>query len=143
MVIKAKRITENANIPHYATTGAAAGDLYGCDAMDIKPGETVFIDTGVAFEIPEGFVGLVYARSGLACKKGLALANGVGVIDSDFRDSVKVALHNQSNQTRTVVAGERLAQMIITEYPHVEFEEVDELQETERGLGGFGSSGNF
>lgn len=143
MVIKAKKIRENANIPHYATMGAAAVDFYGCDAMDIKPGETVFIDTGVAFEIPEGFVGLVYARSGLACKKGLALANGVGVIDSDFRDSVKVALHNHSNQTRTVVAGERLAQMIITEYPHVEFEEVDELQETERGLGGFGSSGKF
>lgn len=143
MVIKAKRIRENANIPHYATTGAAAVDLYGCDAMDIQPGETVFIDTGVAFEIPEGFVGLVYARSGLACKKGLALANGVGVIDSDFRDSVKVALHNHSNQTRTVVAGERLAQMIVTKYPHVEFEEVDELQETERGLGGFGSSGKF
>jgi len=143
MVVKAKRIRENANMPYYATAGAAAMDLYGCDAVDIQPGETVFVDTGVALEIPAGFVGLIYARSGLACKKGLALANSVGVIDSDFRDSVKVALHNHSNQIRTVAAGERIAQMIIMYYPRIEFEEVDELQETERGLGGFGSSGKF
>lgn len=143
MVVKAKRIRENAKMPYYATAGAAAMDLYGCDAVDIQPGETVFVDTGVALEIPAGFVGLIYARSGLACKKGLALANSVGVIDSDFRDSVKVALHNHSNQIRTVAAGERIAQMIIMYYPRIEFEEVDELQETERGLGGFGSSGKF
>lgn len=143
MVVKVKKMKENAIVPHYATSGSAAMDLCSCEAKDIRPGETVFFDTGLAWEIPSGFVGLVYARSGLACKQGLTLANGVGVIDSDFRDSVKVALYNQSNQIKTISAGERLAQMIITEYPHIVLEETDELNCTDRGFGGFGSSGKF
>ena len=122
---------------------AAGADLYSAEDADvvIGPSETKFIGTGLAMEIPEGYVGLVYARSGLACKRGLAPANKVGVVDSDYRGEIKVALHNHGKEAQTVEKGERIAQMVIAPYLSVNYEEADELSETERGEGGFGSTG--
>ena len=122
---------------------AAGADLYSAEDADvvIEPSETKFIGTGLAMEIPEGYVGLVYARSGLACKRGLAPANKVGVVDSDYRGEIKVALHNHGKEAQTVEKGERIAQMVIAPYLSVNYEEADELSETERGEGGFGSTG--
>lgn len=124
----------------------AGADLYAVihndtKTVEILPGETVFLDTGVTMEIPEGYVGLVFARSGLSCKQGLAPANKVGVIDADYRSSVKVALYNQSKEVRTVSDGDRIAQIIIQPVTQFEFKEVDKLSETNRGEGGFGSTG--
>ena len=109
--------------------------------MIIAPGETAFVGTGLAVEIPDGYVGLVYARSGLACKRGLAPANKVGVIDSDYRGEIKVALFNHGKTAQTVAAGERIAQLVIAPYLRVEYEEVSGLSDTVRGEGGFGSTG--
>ena len=143
MIINIKKFNENTIIPTYGTEYAAGADLYACmdEAVSINPGETHFVKTGIAMEIPVGYVGLIYARSGLACKKGLAPANKVGVIDSDYRGEVKVALHNDGNVTRIVKNGERIAQLVIIPYLNVDFEEVKELTETERGNGGFGHTG--
>ena len=141
--IRIKKLDCNAAVPKYGSDFSAGADLYALTDRDIvlKPGETVFVHTGIAVEIPEGLVGLVYARSGLACKQGLAPANKVGVIDSDYRGEIMVALHNHSAEDRVVADKERIAQLVITPYLHADFEEADELDDTARGAGGFGSTG--
>ncbi len=142
MKVKVKKLVNSAIIPTFGSVESAGGDLYNAgDDVAISPSETVLIGTGLAVEIPEGYVGLVYARSGLASKCGLAPANKVGVIDSDYRGEIKVALFNHSKETRTVLKGERIAQMVIAPYLKVEYEEVEELSSTKRGEGGFGSTG--
>ena len=144
MTVKFKKLSENAICPSYGTEFSAGADLYALNESDIviNPGETVLIHTGIAVEIPVGYVGLIYARSGLATKKGLAPANKVGVIDADYRGELMVALYNQSGETRTVSNGERIAQLVIAPFLKAEFEETDELTDTVRGEGGFGSTGN-
>ena len=141
-IVKVKKLNDNAVLPKYGTEFSAGADLVnaGGDVV-IEPGKTVIIHTGIALEIPVGLVGLVYARSGMATKRGLAPANKVGVIDCDYRGEVMVALHNHSNEEQTVARGERIAQLVITPYVTANFEEVDELSSTERGEGGFGSTG--
>ena len=143
MKVKLKKLNENAIIPTYGSPFSAGADLYACidEDITIKAGETAFIGTGLAMELESGYVALVYARSGLACKKGLAPANKVGVIDSDYRGEIKIALHNHSSQECTVSVGERIAQMVVTPYIKCDFEEAQELDSTERGEGGFGSTG--
>lgn len=141
--VNIKKLNENAVIPTYGTEYAAGADLYACmdEAVTINPGETAFIKTGLAMEVPVGYAGLIYARSGLACKKGLAPANKVGVIDSDYRGEIMIALHNHSNEAVLVESGERIAQLVITPYIVAAFNQVDELEDTVRGEGGFGSTG--
>ncbi len=138
-----KKLDDKAVIPTYGSAFAAGADLYACmdEAVTIAPNETHFIKTGLAMEIPAGYAGLIYARSGLASKKGLAPANKVGVIDADYRGEVMVALHNHSNTVATVEPGERIAQLVITPYLTALFEETSELSDTVRGAGGFGSTG--
>ncbi len=141
--VRIKKLREGAQIPSYGTEFAAGADLYACleQPVTIEPGETVFIPTGLAAEIPAGLVGLIYARSGMACKKGLAPANKVGVIDSDYRGEIMVALYNHAKEPVTVESGERVAQMVLTPYFYAEYEQADELEDTVRGDGGFGSTG--
>lgn len=141
--ISVKRLKPNAILPTYGSAEAAGADLYAClsESVEIAPGQTVFIPTGLAMEIPKGYAGLAYARSGLACKKDLAPANKVGVIDSDYRGEFIIALHNHGSQTRVIEHGERIAQLVITPVFTPGFTEVSELSETERGVGGFGSTG--
>ena len=143
MKIKIKKLNENATIPTYGSLYAAGADLYGCIEEDtvIKSGETKLIKTGLAIELPIGYAAFIYARSGLASKRGLAPANKVGVIDCDYRGEIMVALHNHSDVQQTVAKGERVAQMVIAPYITAEFTEVDELSDTARGDGGFGSTG--
>lgn len=138
-----KKLDAKAQMPNYGTEYSAGADLYACmeEPLTIKAGTTEFVHTGIAMEIPEGLVGLVYARSGLACKKGLAPANKVGVIDSDYRGEIMVALYNHSPEDITIESGERVAQMVIAPYIYAQYEEVAELEETVRGAGGFGSTG--
>lgn len=142
-LISVKKLKENAVLPVYATESAAGADLYACldNPVTVYPGQTVFIPTGLALEIPDGYAGLIYARSGLSCKKGLAPANKVGVIDSDYRGEIIVALHNHSAASVTLESGERIAQLVITPVLHAAFTQVDELGDTARGEGGFGSTG--
>ena len=130
-------------MPSYGTAYSAGADLYSAMQEDviIAPETTKFIKTGIAIEIPEGLVGLIYARSGMACKKGLAPANKVGVIDSDYRGEIMVALYNHSDSAVTVAKGDRIAQLVLTPYIKADFEEADELDDTVRGDGGFGSTG--
>ena len=141
--VKIKKINPEATIPTYGSQFSAGADLYACEngAVRIAPHETVLIHTGLSVEIPEGFAGFIYARSGLASKKGLAPANKVGVIDADYRGEIMVALHNHSDIARTVESGERVAQMVIAPFLKAEFIEADELSDTVRGEGGFGSTG--
>lgn len=141
--IRIKKVSERAILPTYGSEWAAGADLYAIPDGDIviKPHETVFVHTGIALAIPDGLVGLIYARSGLACKKGLAPANKVGVIDSDYRGEIIVALHNHSEEERTVSSGDRIAQIVFTPYVTADFTECDELDDTARGTGGFGSTG--
>ncbi|MCD7729171.1 MAG: dUTP diphosphatase [Clostridia bacterium] len=143
MKIGIKKLDENAVIPAYGSEYAAGADLYACikQQVTIPAGETVVIPTGIALELPVGYAGLIYARSGLATKKGLAPANKVGVVDCDYRGEVKVALHNHSGKDQTVDIGERVAQLVITPYITAVFEEKAELSDTARGAGGFGSTG--
>ena len=138
-----KKLNEKATVPTYGSAFAAGADLYACEenAVTVEAGETKLIHTGIAMAIPEGYVGLVYARSGLASKRGLAPANKVGVIDSDYRGEVMVALHNHGSVPQTVESGERIAQIVFTPYVAAEFNVTDELDETVRGEGGFGSTG--
>ncbi len=138
-----KKLNERATAPKYSTEFSAGADISACmdEAVVIEPGDTQFIPTGLAMEIPEGCVGLIYARSGLACKKGLAPANKVGVIDSDYRGELIVALHNDGETPRTVTHGERIAQLVLLPFLPMEFDEVGELPATDRGAGGFGSTG--
>ena len=142
--VNIKKLNENAIIPTYQTEGSAGADLYACidKPITIKAGGNEMITTGLAMEIPTGIVGLIYARSGLACKKGIAPRNKVGVIDSDYRGEIKVALSNQSNEDFTVNNGERIAHIVFTPYYTAQFEEVDSLLDTKRGTDGFGSTGN-
>ena len=141
--IAVKKLDENAVLPTYGTEFAAGADLYALSDSEIvfAPNETKFVKTGLAVEIPEGYAGFVYARSGLASKRGLAPANKVGVIDSDYRGEVMVALHNHSSVEQKIEPKERIAQLVIAPFLKVDFEEVDELHETARGTGGFGSTG--
>lgn len=141
--VRIKKLSENAKMPTYGTTYSAGADMYAAtnEEITIKPNETKLIPTGLAFEIPEGYAGFVYARSGLACKRGLAPANKVGVIDSDYRGEVMVALHNHSDMPQVVEAGERIAQMIIAPFITANYIFADELDDTVRGEGGFGSTG--
>lgn len=136
-----KILDEKATIPTYGSECAAGADLYSVADYTVPPHETVLAHTGVAMQIPNGYVGLIYARSGLATKRSLAPANKVGVIDSDYRGEIMVSLHNHSNETQKVEAGERIAQIVFTPYVTAEFEITDELSDTIRGEGGFGSTG--
>ena len=140
--VKIKKLNEKVTIPTYGSPYSAGADLYSAmDDVTIEPHTTVLIKTGLALEIPIGFAGLIYARSGLASKRGLAPANKVGVIDCDYRGEIMVALHNHTDISQTVVSGERIAQLVITPYIVADFEEANELSETVRGEGGFGSTG--
>ena len=143
MLVNIKKLDERAKIPTYGSEYSAGADLYAvCDeSVSIKPNETVLMHTYLSIEIPEGYGGFIYARSGLASKKGLAPANKVGVIDADYRGEVMVALHNHSLTEQTVSDGERIAQLVIAPFLKAEFCETDELTNTERGVGGFGSTG--
>ncbi|MDE6433221.1 MAG: dUTP diphosphatase [Lachnospiraceae bacterium] len=138
-----KKLHEHAMLPTYGSAYAAGADLYACveESVSFAPGETKLIPTGLAMEIPAGYAGLIYARSGLASKKGLAPANKVGVVDADYRGEVMVALHNHSNIEVFIEPKERIAQLVITPYLTAHFEETDELSDTVRGAGGFGSTG--
>jgi len=139
-----KKLKDNAMLPTYGSAGAAGADLYACleEPIAIAPGTSAFVPTGLSMEIPCGYVGLIYARSGLACKRGLAPANKVGVIDSDYRGEFIVVLHNHGTQTQTVSHGERIAQLVITPVLTPTYREVDVLSDTQRAGGGFGSTGN-
>lgn len=141
--VRVKKLSPNALLPTYGSGEAAGADLYACldGPVTIAPGETGWIPTGLAIEVPKGCAGLVYARSGLACKRGLAPANKVGVVDSDYRGPVFIVLHNHGSQPQTVTHGERVAQLIITPVLTPEYEEAEELSDTGRGAGGFGSTG--
>ncbi len=136
-----KKLNEGATVPTYGSAAAAGADLYALEGAILQSGQTVLVHTGIALEIPEGYAGLIYARSGLATKKGLAPANKVGVVDADYRGEIMVSLHNHSNQPQSVEAGERIAQLVITPFLRVDFEESESLSDTVRGLGGFGSTG--
>jgi deoxyuridine 5''-triphosphate nucleotidohydrolase (dut) len=141
--IRIKKLCEEAIVPTYGSDYAAGADLYACldETVEIKPGETYLVKTGIAMEIPEGYAGLIYARSGLATKKGLAPANKVGVVDSDYRGEIMVSLHNHSSEPQSIIPGERIAQMVITPFIQGLFNVVGELSDTARGTGGFGSTG--
>ena len=142
-VVRFKKLDPRAVMPTYGSEWAAGADLYAVldEPLVIRPQQTRFVPIGIAVEIPCGLVGLVYARSGLACKRGLAPANKVGVIDADSRGEILVALTNHSDEPQTVEPGERVAQMVIAPYIPVVYEESDELSQTVRGSGGFGSTG--
>lgn len=141
--IHVKRLNPDAIIPTYGSLEAAGADLYAClsENVVIEPGQTVFVPTGIALEVPKGCAGLIYARSSLGAKRGLAPANKVGVIDSDYRGPIMVALHNHGSAEQTVSHGDRIAQLVITPVFTPGFTEVDELDDTQRGAGGFGSTG--
>lgn len=142
MNVKLLKIKQNAVVPTYGSPDSAGADLYSADeTLVIEPNETVMVHTGIAIELPKGYAGLIYARSGLASKRGLAPANKVGVIDPDYRGEIMVALHNHSSLSQTVEAGERIAQLVVTPFIQADFEVSDTLSETERGAGGFGSTG--
>lgn len=141
--LKVKKLLPEAKMPSYASASAAGADLYALSDHEIRIDAhgTAVVHTGIAAEIPEGYVGLIFARSGLASKKGLAPANKVGVIDSDYRGEIRVALLNHSKYTQSIEPYERVAQLVIMPYVCAEFIETEELSQTERGEGGFGSTG--
>lgn len=143
MKINVKKLKEHARLPFVGSEFAAGADLCACivETLAIAPGETYLVPTGLAMEIPEGYAGLIYARSGLASKKGLAPANKVGVVDADYRGEIMVALHNHSGKTQTIEPGERVAQLVVTPFLKAEYVETEELSETVRGTKGFGSTG--
>ena len=142
-VMRVKKVRENAFVPTYGSVEAAGADLYACleEAVTIQPGKTVFVPTGLAMEVPKGCAGLIYARSSMGTKRGLAPANKVGVIDSDYRGEVMVALHNHGSEPQIVDHGERIAQLLITPVLSPAFELAESLDDTARGAGGFGSTG--
>ena len=141
--IAVKKLDERAVLPQYGSDYAAGADLYAVldEAVTIAPGETKLVKTGLSMEIPEGYAGLIYARSGLAAKRGLAPANKVGVVDADYRGEVMVALHNHSNVSQTVEPLERIAQLVVAPFLRAEYFECETLSDTVRGEGGFGSTG--
>ena len=138
-----KILKQGARIPTYGSVEAAGADLYACleAPVTIAPGQTAFIPTGIALEVPRGCAGLIYARSGMACKQGLAPANKVGVVDSDYRGEITVVLYNHGMEERTVEHGQRIAQFVMTPVLTPEYVRVEVLSDTERNLGGFGSTG--
>ena len=138
-----KKLNENAIVPTYGSPCAAGADLYACleEDLTIEPGKTILVHTGISMAIPQGYAGMIFARSGLATKRGLAPANKVGVVDSDYRGEIMVALHNHGSEAQTIAHGERIAQMVIMPYVALDFLQADELDDTERGTGGFGSTG--
>ena len=140
--INIKKLNEKAVVPTYGSAYAAGADLYAlCEApLRVAPHTTVMVHTGIAIELPEGYAGLVYARSGLASKRDLAPANKVGVIDCDYRGEIMVALHNHGEHEQVIENGERIAQLVITPYITAQFEQCEELSQTVRGAGGFGST---
>lgn len=141
--VRVKKLNPMAVLPTYGSAEAAGADLYACleEAVTIQPGEVFWVPTGIALEVPRGCAGLVYARSSMGAKRGLAPANKVGVIDSDYRGEIRVVLLNHSNQPQTLQPGERVAQFVITPVLQPMYEEVEELTDTCRGTGGFGSTG--
>ena len=141
--IRVKKLHPMATLPTYGSAEAAGADLYACleEAVTIEPGQTAWIGTGIALEVPVGCAGLVYARSGMAAKRGLAPANKVGVVDSDYRGEIKVVLLNHGSQPQTVEHGERIAQFVITPVLTPAYEEAEDLSNSQRGTGGFGSTG--
>ncbi len=143
MEIKVKKLSELAVLPQYGSDFAAGADLYAAEKEELTllPGETKLVHTGLAMEIPEGYGGFIYARSGLASKRGLAPANKVGVIDADYRGEIMVALYNQSGRPQRIERGERIAQLVIAPFLKANFSFAEELSETVRGEGGFGSTG--
>ncbi len=143
MQMRVKKLNPKAKLPTYGTNQSAGADLYVCleEPVTIGPGDTAFLPTGIAVAVPEGYVGLVFARSSLGCKRGLAPANKVGVIDSDYRGEIRVVLHNHSSETQTVEDGERVAQLVVVPVLAPELVETEELDDTQRGIGGFGSTG--
>ena len=143
--VSIKRLNPRAKLPAYGSADAAGADLYALTdgPVSIAPGQTALIHTGLALAIPQGYVGLVYARSGLATKQGLAPANKVGVIDADYRGEILVALYNQGTEPQSIEHGERIAQMIVTPYLTADFVQADQLSDTVRGEGGFGSTGRI
>jgi len=143
MDINIIKLSTNATVPTYGSPYSAGADLYACTEEDviIRAGETILIHTGIAMEIPVGYAGLIYARSGLATKKGLAPANKVGVIDSDYRGEIMVSLHNHSSSDAVISHGDRIAQLVIAPVLTPGFTVVESLSETVRGSGGFGSTG--
>ena len=143
--VNIKKLRDDAKIPTYGTEHAAGCDLYACidEPVTIKAGETVLIKTGLAMEVPVGYAGLIYARSGLATKKGLAPANKVGVVDADYRGEIMVALHNHNTIPVTIEPNERIAQLVITPFLKAIYNEVEALSDTVRGEGGFGSTGKL
>ena len=138
-----KKLDPKASVPTYGTNLSAGADIRALlDApVTVKPGESILLRTGIAVAIPAGYVGLVYARSGIACKRGLAPSNKVGVIDADYRGEIMVSLHNHGTVDQTVEPDERIAQMVVAPFAHCDYEEVENLDDTERGAGGFGSTG--
>lgn len=141
--IRVKKLSPNAILPAYGSAEAAGADLYAClDApVQIQPGEIFWVPTGIALEVPKGCAGLIYARSSMGAKRGLAPANKVGVIDSDYRGEIRVVLLNHSKQVQSIEPGERVAQLIITPVLTPAYEECEDLTDTDRGAGGFGSTG--
>ena len=147
MRVNIKKLNKNAKLPSRGSSAAAGYDLCAClpegvTSVTIRPHETKKIGTGLSVELPEGYFGAVFARSGLASKQGLRPANCVGVCDSDYRGEYIVAIHNDSEEERTVTQGDRIAQLVVMPFLPVEFVEADTLTETGRGAGGFGSTGN-
>ena len=141
--IRVKKLRSGAILPTYGSEESAGADLYACldEPLTVAPGQTVWVPTGLAMELPAGYAGLVYARSGMACKRGLAPANKVGVIDSDYRGEITVVLHNHGSETQSLSSGDRIAQLLITPVITPGFELTDDLSQTRRGKGGFGSTG--
>ena len=141
--IHVKKLHPPAVLPTYGSAEAVGADLYACleEPVTIQPGEVYWVSTGIALEVPKGCAGLVYARSSMGAKRGLAPANKVGVVDPDYRGEIKVVLLNHSNQPQTLQPGERVAQFVITPVLTPDYEEVEELTDTNRGIGGFGSTG--
>lgn len=141
--IRVKKLHPAAILPTYGSAEAAGADLYACleEPVTVAPGQSVFVPTGIALEVPVGCAGLIYARSGLACKRGLAPANKVGVIDSDYRGQIVVVLHNHGPEPQRISGGERIAQLVITPVITPAYLETEELSDSQRGTGGFGSTG--
>lgn len=141
--IRVKKLRSGAILPTYGSEESAGADLYACldEPLTVAPGQTVWVPTGLAMELPAGYAGLVYSRSGMACKRGLAPANKVGVIDSDYRGEITVVLHNHGSETQSLSSGDRIAQLLITPVITPGFELTDDLSQTRRGKGGFGSTG--
>lgn len=143
MKINIKKLTSTATLPERGSAFAAGYDLFAdvSENVEIKPHTTTMVPTGLAMEIPEGYFGGIFARSGLASKEGLRPANCVGVVDADYRGEVKVALHNDSDETRVITPKQKVAQLVVVPFLNMEFDEVEELSDTVRGVGGFGSTG--